>query len=55
MGSAGKDDEAVGLQFCVRSRNALQQLTSLLFEHAGVANTPIRQKEALALLHIYPL
>ena len=34
MGSAGEDDETLGLKFRVRSRNALQQFTSLLFHHA---------------------
>lgn len=45
MGSAGEDDETLGLQFRVRSRNALQQFTSLLFHHAGAADAPKTQTE----------
>ena len=50
MGSAGEDDETLGLQSRVRSRNALQPFTSRLFHHAGAANTSKAQTEVPAFL-----
>lgn len=52
MGSAGEDDETLGLQSRVRSRNALQPFTSRLFHHAGAANTPKTQTEVPAFFQL---
>jgi hypothetical protein len=52
VGSAGEDDETLGLQSRVRSRNALQPFTSRLFHHAGAANTPKPQTEVPAFFQL---
>ena len=44
MGSAREDDETLGLQFALRSRNALEQFTSLLFHRAQVPLMLQKQK-----------
>jgi len=52
VGSAGEDDETLGLQSRVRSRNALQPFTSRLFHHAGAANTPKPQNGSARVFSI---